>query len=83
MTDIKRVLDALIIIILAAGVAYAAYVALFVFNITNAQFVLFGDALEIAKDQLLFRRLYAIESYLAGIALILYLAFRKQLWKFK
>jgi hypothetical protein len=81
---LKRAIDIFIILYLVIEMGYVTYQVFFIWSLKGSTFApLMGESLNVKPEVLLARRLYAIEGYLAAIALILYLAVRERIWKFK
>lgn len=83
MNFLKRFLDVALILNLVGDFLYSPYMALVVMRPPNGRIgPLHTLAAEIPYDLILVRRLYVIEMWVAFIALVIYLRFRKELWKF-
>ncbi|MBL7714239.1 MAG: hypothetical protein JNL01_02155 [Bdellovibrionales bacterium] len=77
-----RVLDAAVILNFLADFLYCPYMVLVILRPADGSIgPLMGKAASVPPDLMMARRLYTIEAWIAFIALILYLRFRKDLWK--
>lgn len=79
---IARVLDAAVILNFLADFLYCPYMVLVILRPADGSIgPLMGKASSVPHELVTMRRLYTIEAWIAFIALILYLRFRKDLWK--
>ena len=80
---IKTILDIAVQFFIVTGFLYAAYQLFVVFGNKEGSAVLFNSAATIPFEQLVARRLYALEFWLIFTCYIIYLGFRKKLWGFE
>ncbi len=78
---LKKILDVVVHVFIITGFLYAAYQVFVVFAVPGQPMMLFGQAPQISFQTLIIRRLYAMEFWIIFTAYLVYLGFRKRIWK--